>query len=195
MDERPLSGGDRRVVPRQLGIQLARQVRGGELMTAEKTAKRSGIFNRAIVGTELQPVTIEIERERIRFFSQTLGIVDPVHFDVEAAISAGFPDLLAPPSFMMVMEALAEDERKRQSRESWYEALACDFRYLLHGSEAYQYHGSVFAGDRLSFITAFGQCADKKGGLLELADVHLRVVHEDRGLIVSGSRTLLHRLD
>ena len=156
--------------------------------------QRPGLFNRTVAGSALLPVTIEIERGRIRFFAQTLGITDPVHFDTEAAVSAGHPDLLAPPSFMMVMEALAEEERKRLGRESWYHALGCDFRYLLHGSESYCYHGPIFAGDRLTFTTAFGQFDDRKGGLLELADIQLRVEHGERGLLLSGSRTLLHRL-
>ncbi|MEZ5713393.1 MAG: MaoC family dehydratase N-terminal domain-containing protein [Sphingobium sp.] len=154
----------------------------------------TGIFNRNMAGKSLPPVEIEVERGRIRFFAQVLGITDPVHFDVEAANAAGYPDLIAPPSFMMVMEALAEGERQQLGHESWYTALNCDFRHLLHGVEAYHYHAPVFAGDKLGFITSFGTFADKKGGSLELAEVILRVEHAERGLLVDGNRIVIHRL-
>ena len=94
----------------------------------------------------------------------------------------------------MVVEALAEEERLRTGEQSWYDFVGCDMRYLLHGNEAYTYHGQIHAGDALSFETAVAGFEDKKGGALELCRLVLRVVHPDRGLLVEGRRTLIHRL-
>jgi acyl dehydratase len=142
----------------------------------------------------MAPVTITVERGRVRFFAQVLGVTDPVHHDVKAARAARYPDLLAPPSFLMVAEALAEEERRLTGQPSWYDFLRCDTRVLLHGSESYIYRGPAFAGDDLVFETEVLGFEDKKGGALELCQLALRVSHKERGALVEGRRTLIHRL-
>ena len=159
-----------------------------------ETTCRSGIFDRSIVGTITPMVTVQVERDRIRFFAKTLGIADPVHQDLGAARAAGYPDLLAPPSYVMAIEALAEAERARRGFASWQKLLRCDMRYLLHGSEGYTYYSPIFAGDEVEFTTEFVGFQDKKGGALELADICLHVVHPERGPLVSARRSLIHRL-
>lgn len=153
-----------------------------------------GIFDRGVAGVATPPVTVTVERDRIRFLCKVLGITDPVHHDVTAARAAGHPDLLAPPSFPMVVEAMADDERARRGLPNLFELLRCDFRRLLHGNETYRYHGAIYAGDALELVTEIRGFEDKKGGALEIADVGLRISHAGRGLIVTASRTLIHRL-
>lgn len=155
---------------------------------------RRGIFDRSIRGTITSPVMVRVERDRIRFLSQVLGVKDPVHHEVAAARAAGHRDLLAPPSFPMVIEALAHDERARAGLPNMLELLRCDLRYLLHGGEAYVYTGPIFAGDDIEFAAEFLDFQDKKQGTLEIADVALRFSHAERGLLVTGRRTLIHRL-
>lgn len=155
---------------------------------------RRGMFDRSVSGTTTSPVTVHIERNRIRFLCQVLGIKDAVHHDVAAARAAGHRDLLAPPSFPMVIEALAHDERARAGLPNMLELLRCDLRYLLHGGEAYVYTGPIFAGDDIEFTTEFLGFQDKKQGTLEIADIAMRFSHAERGLLVTAHRILIHRL-
>lgn len=155
---------------------------------------RLKIFDRTTAGRVMEAVSVSIERDRIRFFAQVLGVTDPVHLDVSAARAAGFPDLVATPSFLMVVEALAEEARARAHLQSWYAFVNCDMRYLLHGGESYSYQQPIFAGDELRFETHVIDFQDKKGGALELCRMMLRVVHPERGMLVEGRRTLIHRL-
>lgn len=155
---------------------------------------RPGLFIRATAGKALAPVQVTVERDRIRFFAKVLSYDDPVYHDTRAAQAAGYPDLLAPPSFLMVVEALAEEERRRSDQRSYYDFVGCDMRYLLHGNEGYIYNGQIYAGDTLSFETTVAGFEDKKGGALELCKLVLRVVHPRRGLLIEGRRTLIHRL-
>ena len=157
------------------------------------TLKPAGLFDRSLEGTAMPPVTVEIERDRIRLFAKVLGIADPVHYDVDAARGAGLPDLLAPPSFFTVLEACAEQERERRGVPGALDRLGCDFRYLLHGSETYRYHGPLFARDTVAFSTMFKGFEEKKGGLLEIAHLQMEVSHSRRGLIIEASRSLIHR--
>ncbi len=77
------------------------------------STKPKGIFDRSTKGHALPTVTVQVERGQIRFFAKALGETNPVHSDIDAARAAGYPDLAAPPSFFMPIEAMADDERAR----------------------------------------------------------------------------------
>lgn len=153
-----------------------------------------GLFDRSTKGLKIEPVKIAIERGRIQFFSQVLGATDPIHSDVDAARAKGFPDLVAPPSFFMVIEAAANDELRRKGQPSALDRIGCDFRYLLHGDERYDYQDPVFAGDHVTLTTTVVNFYDKKGGLMEFVTLESVVEHADRGTLVRATRNLLHRL-
>lgn len=153
-----------------------------------------GIFDRAARGRSIEPITVQIERGRIRFFSQVLKESDPIHFDLDAARTAGHPDLVAPPSFFMVVEALANEELKRLGRHSAVDIVKCDFRYLLHGDERYFYRAPIYAGEEVEFATKVVDFYDKKGGAMEFVTLESTITNSRRGLLVRSQRNLLHRL-
>ncbi len=153
-----------------------------------------GIFDRSIVGTVSTPVTVTVERDRVRAFAAVLGFADDVHHSVVAARAAGLPDLLAPPSFVAVIDALAEQQRSRQGLTRILDRLCGDLRYLLHGGETHEYFGPIFAGDDLDVVTEFKGFRDMKGGALEAAELTIRVSHVERGPVVAAHRTIIHRL-
>lgn len=49
---------------------------------------------------EIAPMTLEVERGRLRFFAHTIGLTDPIYFDVDAARRAGHRDLVVPRPFL-----------------------------------------------------------------------------------------------
>lgn len=153
-----------------------------------------GLFDRSTKGLTVAPVTVAVERGRIRFFAQVLGVTDPIHTDVSAARVRGYPDLVAPPSFFMVIEAAANDELQRTGQRSTLERIGCDFRYLLHGDETYEYVGPILAGDEVSLTTTVVDFYDKKGGAMEFVTLRSTVQHAERGVLVRATRNLLHRL-
>lgn len=163
-------------------------------MSQEKSVNPLGIFKRESKGFSLPPVNVAIERGRLRFFSQVLGETDPIHTDLAAAREAGHPDIVAPPSFFMAVEALANDERERDGARPIFDIIGCDYGRLLHGDEHYTYHGSIYAGDELSYTTTIIDFQDKKGGLLEFALLNATLTHAERGVLVSVKRSLVHNL-
>src|SRR5438477_10068646 len=54
------------------------------------------------VGKTWGPAVYAVGREKIREYAAAVGETNPVHLDVEAARSAGYPDLVAPPMFAVV---------------------------------------------------------------------------------------------
>jgi acyl dehydratase len=160
----------------------------------QTVAKPKGIFNRAAKGTRLDPVTVPVERGGIRFFASVLGLTDPVHFDVGAARAKGYPDLVAPPSFFMPIEATTNEERARLGQLPVIKLINCDYRYLLHGDETYEYLGPIFAGDEVVLATTIVDFYEKKGGAMEFVTIESELSHASRGVLVRAQRTLLHRL-
>ena len=153
-----------------------------------------GLFKRETRGLEIAPVAVQIERGRIRFFAEVLGETSALYTDVDAARAAGHPDIAAPPSFFMVIEAAANDERQRRGEKGAAEIVGCDFRYLLHGDEQYSYEGLIYAGDEVTLSTRVVDFYDKKGGAMEFVVFESVIAHADRGTLVRAKRTLLHRL-
>ncbi len=159
------------------------------------TGRPRGIFRRETKGFSATPVTVRVERGRVVTFARLLGETDPLCTDVAAARAQGHPDVVAPPSFPMVVEMLAHEERSRKGAPNPTEVIGCDFRHLLHGEQHYTYEGLVFAGDEVSVETTVVDFYDKRGGLLEFVVLESTIHHDDRGVLVRARRTLLHRLD
>ena len=160
-----------------------------------KPPRQKGLFDRGTLGMTLSPVSVMIERGRIQFLAQVLGEADPIHSDVEAARRAGHPDIVAPPSYFMVIEADANRELARRGEKSSFALVGCDYRYLLHGDESYDDMGNIYAGDEVVLTTKVAGFYDREGGVLEFVNVVSEVTHTQRGVLVRATRTLLHRLD
>ena len=89
--------------------------------------------------TEPYPVS----REKIREFAAAICATEPAHRDPAAAIALGFADLVAPPTFPIVVsmaanQALIDDP-----------SLGLDFSRVVHGDQRFAYTRPVQAGDRL----------------------------------------------
>ena len=153
-----------------------------------------GIFNRAARGYSPPPVAVPVERGAVCFFAQVVGEIDPIHTDLAAARALGYPDLVAPPSFFMAIEAAASHQTALAGIASIATAARYDFRYLLHGDEAYTYDGIFFAGEEVNFVSKIVDFYDKKGGTLEFIRIESFIEHATRGTLVRGTRNLLHRL-
>jgi acyl dehydratase len=52
-----------------------------------------------MIGTETEPVTLEVERGDIRLFAQAIGDSNPLFNDEQAARTTHFGGIIAPPTF------------------------------------------------------------------------------------------------
>ena len=153
-----------------------------------------GLFDRSRAGYESKPIEITAERGAIAFFSETIGETNPIHFDVDEARKAGHPDVIAPATYPVVLEMAAAKEGQRKGQTPMIEVIGADMRYLLHGTEAYDYHGAIFAGDVLQVVGRVTGFSDAKGGQLEIAHLEMEVRHAKRGTLAVARRDLIHRL-
>jgi acyl dehydratase len=125
------------------------------------------MLDRSPIGRIGEPVVHEIEKNAIRRFAEALGDPSPLATDEAVARAAGYPSLVAPPTFAL---ALASNERFRHS-------LDLGTRNILHGEQAFEYGRPIYAGDR---ITVRSKVADvqERAGASGPMDV---IVIEDEG--------------
>jgi acyl dehydratase len=125
------------------------------------------MLDRSLIGRESEPVVHEVEKSQVRRFAEALGDANPISTDEVAARAAGYPALVAPPTFGI---ALASNERFRHS-------LDLGTRNILHGEQSFEYARPIVAGDR---ITVRSKVADvqERAGASGPMDV---IVIEDEG--------------
>ena len=85
-----------------------------------------------------------VGREKVREFARAVFSTSPVSHSLEAAIAAGHSDLVAPPTFPVVVQEatlaqlLAEPD------------AGIDFSRVVHGEQRFSYSRPIVAGDVLT---------------------------------------------
>jgi acyl dehydratase len=99
----------------------------------------------SFVGRSYPPTRpYEVGREKIREFAVAVGADHPAHHDPDAARALGHPDLVAPPTFPIVMSMAAGNQVIDDP------ALGLDYSRVVHGDQRFSYVRPVYAGDRLT---------------------------------------------
>lgn len=89
-----------------------------------------------------EPYTVG--REKIREFALAVKATHPLHHDVDAARSAGHVDLVAPPTFAVVVAQRAEAVYIQDPD------AGIDFSRVVHAEERFTHHRPIVAGDELT---------------------------------------------
>jgi acyl dehydratase len=98
----------------------------------------------SFVGRELPPSQpYQVGRERIREFATAIGEDSPLCHDLDAARAAGYPDLVAPPTFPVVFTMPQIERFLREPGFGWR------FEGTVHGDQKIEFHRPVHAGDEL----------------------------------------------
>lgn len=102
-------------------------------------------INRDFIGRTYPPSEpYEVAREKIREFADAIGDPNPAYRDTDAAKAFGHPDVVAPPTFPVVVtmrvagQAIADPE------------LGVDYSMVVHGEQRFSYTRPVYAGDVLT---------------------------------------------
>ena len=99
----------------------------------------------------------QVGREKIREFATAIGAADPAYHDPAAARELGHPDVVAPPTFPIVLTMAAS----RQLIED--PALGIDYSRVVHGDQRFAYTRPVAAGDELVCENAVEEITSRGG--------------------------------
>ena len=100
--------------------------------------------NKDAVGKQWQPVAYEVGLEKIREYARAVGEENPVHLDREAALAAGFRDVVAPPMFCVVYSAPAMGPAVLDPE------VGMNLTAMVHGSQEFVWGEPVCAGDLIT---------------------------------------------
>jgi len=140
-------------------------------------------INQEFIGRTFPPTEIySVGREKIREFASALGDSAPCYFDVEAARSLGYPDLIAPPTFAIVVTMQAGGQVIHDPE------LALDYTRVVHGEQRFVQHRPIFAGDEITSTVSVDSIRSAAGN--DMITVKTEV-HATDGELVSTVYSLL----
>jgi acyl dehydratase len=86
----------------------------------------------------------EVGREKICEFAEAIGDDNPAYLDPEAARALGHPDVIAPPTFGIVLSMTAGRQVIADPE------LGLDYTRVVHGEQRFVITRPIRAGDRLT---------------------------------------------
>lgn len=88
----------------------------------------------------------EVGREKIREFADAVGDTNPAYRDADAARALGHPDVIAPPTFPIVLTLRAGHQVITDPE------LGIDYSRVVHGEQRFVHTRPVRAGDVLQVV-------------------------------------------
>jgi acyl dehydratase len=104
-------------------------------------------LDQSFVGRVYPPTAqYEVGREKIREFADAIGDDNPVYRDPEAARKLGHPDVIAPPTFAIIVTSRAAHTVIMDP------ALGVDYSHVVHGEQRFVHSRPIHAGDVLHVV-------------------------------------------
>ncbi len=145
-------------------------------------------MNPELVGRVFPPVApYLVAREKVREFARAVFATSPLNHDPSAAMSAGYADVVAPPTFPVVVQEatlaqlLAEPD------------AGIDFTRVVHGDQRFTYSRPVVAGDELTATLAVTSI--KSLGAHSMVTAESTIVDATGAHVVTAISTLVVRGD
>jgi acyl dehydratase len=143
-------------------------------------------LDQSFVGRSYPPsVVYEVGREKIREFAEAIGDDDPVYLHPAAARAAGHPDVIAPPTFAIVVTMHAQGALLHDPE------LGLDYSKVVHREQSFQHHRPITAGDRLVSTVYVDGIRSAAGN--DILDTRSEVATEDGEPVVTARATLVAR--
>ena len=140
------------------------------------------MLDRSLIGRESEPVVHDVERTAIRRFADALGDPNPLYQDEAVAKAAGFPALVAPPTFAV---ALTANDRFRHS-------LDLGTRSILHSEQQLEYARALVAGDRITVVSRVADVLERPSASGPMDVIVLEdEARDDKGEVVFRARATL----
>ncbi len=114
-----------------------------------------------------------VGREKIREFAAAVGAVHPAHHDLVAARGSGYPDLVAPPTFAVVVAQRAEAQYIQDPD------AGVDFSRVVHADEKFVHHRPIVAGDELVTVLHVDSVTQRAGIAMVTTRCEIAAVRPD----------------
>lgn len=143
-------------------------------------------INREFVGRSFPPAEpYDVSRPKIVEFADAIGDPHPACRDAQAARALGYADVIAPPTFAIVV-TLGAAHRALTDPE-----LGVEWSRVVHASQDFSHHRPITAGDRLVGTATIEQV--RSVGRNDMITVRTDVHGADGQLVCVGVTGLLVR--
>ena len=88
-----------------------------------------------------QSAPYEVSRVKIAEFATAIGETSPLCFDRQAAEKAGYPDVIAPPTFAIVISSASG------AKITFDPGLGVNYARIVHGEQSFTHSRPLHAGD------------------------------------------------
>lgn len=99
-----------------------------------------------------------VGREKIREFARAIGATEREYHDPEAARAIGYSDVIAPPTFPIVMTMSSSHAQIVEDPE-----LGIDYSRVVHGDQRFAYVRPIVAGDALVCVNTVEEITSRGG--------------------------------
>lgn len=142
--------------------------------------------NPEYAGREYPPNEVYVVgHEKLREFAEAVGATHAAHTDREAALALGYPDVIAPPTFAVVVAQRAEAQLIQDPE------ARIDFSRVVHADERFVHHRPIHAGDRLLTVLHVDAITERAG--LSMVTTRAVISTEDGEPVASVTSTLAVR--
>jgi acyl dehydratase len=142
-------------------------------------------LNQALKGREYQEVSFPVLREQVIDFADAIGEDTPLFRDPEAAKAAGYPEQLAPPTFVTKMQIMTSGQVVVDQE------LGLNYALVVHGEQEYEWRRPIVVGDVLSAVPRIADIYAKKSN--EYLVIEAEIKDASGELVVVARTTLLSR--
>jgi len=116
------------------------------------------VVDASFAGRQYPPTApYAVGREKLREFAAAVRADHPAHHDVAAARALGHPDVIAPPTFAVVIAQRAEAQLVEDP------AAGIDFSRVVHAEERFTHHRPIHAGDELVTVLHVDSITERAG--------------------------------
>lgn len=128
-----------------------------------------------------------VGREKVREFAHAVKSTSPTNFDVFAAQAAGYADVVAPPTFAVVLQQLGFDSVINDAEAQ------LDFARVVHGDQRFIHVRPIVAGDELVSEMTISQI--RQAGSLSMITFECKIYDVEKELVCTAISTLVERGD
>jgi len=137
-----------------------------------------------IIGTHYRyPDYYLVGREKIREYAKAIQSDDPLHYSEEAAKAAGYPDVVAPLTFIAIPGRQVQLDIFRNFD------VGVNIARVIHRDQKIQFHRRIVAGDKLFFDSWLDSVTESFGTVI--SELRSEVTDEDGKPVMTTVVTMI----
>jgi acyl dehydratase len=127
----------------------------------------------------------EVSRVKIAEFANAIGDPNPLYRDRAAAQAAGYADVIAPPTFAIVISMAASAQVVADP------GLGLNYAMVVHGEQRFEYSRQLMAGDVVAAHATISGIRDAGRNVLMTTETQIRTVDGEH--VCTAHSTLVER--